>query len=71
MPMLTYRPYHVPPREFFQFWRRIYGDDKVEKLYSDNIRRELTDQRILELFQWKNGYRFIKEKRGVRSQKLH
>jgi hypothetical protein len=55
MPMLIYKPSHAAPTEFVEFWRRIYPDNKIEKLYSENIRRELTEQTILQLFQWKNG----------------
>jgi len=55
--MLLYKPSYVPSTEFVDFWRRVYGNDEIEKLYSDNIGRELTEQRILDLFKWKNGTR--------------
>lgn len=55
--MLVFKPSDVTSTQFVQFWRRVYGDDKTEKLYSDNIRQELTEERILKLFEWKNGGR--------------
>ncbi len=60
--MLIYKPSHATLTEFVEFWRRVYGDDDTERLYSDNIRRELTEQRILELFKWKNGGRLAQHK---------
>jgi len=60
--MLIYKRSHASSTEFFDFWRRVYGDDKKERLYSDNIRHELTEQRILDLFEWKNGSRLSKRK---------
>ena len=62
MPMLIYRPSHADRTEFVEFWRCVYGDDKTEKLYSENIRRELTEQSILQLFEWKNTTRLSKRK---------
>jgi hypothetical protein len=62
MPMLVYNPSYAVPTEFVEFWRRIYGDDDFEKLYSENIRRELNEQRIEQLFQWKNGGGLSKRK---------
>jgi hypothetical protein len=60
MPMLIYKSFQSLPAttaEFVQFWSGVYGEDQSEKLYTDNIRRELNEQRILELFKWKNGGR--------------
>jgi hypothetical protein len=63
MPMLIYKPFHANSTEFVEFWRRVYGDDDTEeRLYDANIGRELTEHRILELFQWKNGRRLSKRK---------
>jgi len=40
--------------EFVDFWSQQYNYSK-ESLYDDNIGKELTEERILELFRWKNG----------------
>jgi aromatic ring-cleaving dioxygenase len=61
MPMLIYQPSHATRTEFINFWRGVYHD-AAETLYSDNIRQELTEQRILELFKWKNGGRLARHK---------
>jgi hypothetical protein len=67
MPTPIYQPCEANLSEFIQFWRRVYGDDDTERLYHDNIRRELTEQRILDLFKWKNGGRLSAPKeRSVR-----
>lgn len=52
----------VQQDEFFAFWLRQYGDGKDEALYRDNIRKELTEERILKLFTWKNGYKLSQKK---------
>jgi cephalosporin-C deacetylase-like acetyl esterase len=65
MRMLVYRPSQAAPTEFVEFWRRIYGDNETEKLYSENIRRELTEKSILQLFEWKNGSRLSSSKRHL------
>ena len=57
--MLVYKSFQSFPAtktEFIEFWSGVYADDE-ENLYTDNIRRELTEKRILELFEWKNGGR--------------
>ena len=63
--MLIFKPSDVSSTQFVQFWRHIYGDDQTEKLYSDNIRQELTDERILKLFEWKNGSRLPRHKEAA------
>lgn len=40
--------------EFIDFWSKQYDYGK-EHLYDDNIHEELTDERVLKLFEWKNG----------------
>jgi hypothetical protein len=62
MPLLIYQPCPATSTQFVEFWRRVYGDDKTEKLYSDNIQGELTEKKILKLFEWKNGSRLAKHK---------
>jgi len=40
--------------EFIDFWSKQYKYSN-EYMYDNNIGKELTEKRILELFQWKNG----------------
>jgi len=40
--------------EFVDFWSKQYNYSN-EYMYDDNIGKELTEERILKLFQWKNG----------------
>ncbi|MHB1422159.1 MAG: hypothetical protein ACYC3I_02960 [Gemmataceae bacterium] len=45
---------HVAPKEFVQFWERFYfGYD--ENFYRENIGQPLTEKRIADWFEWKNG----------------
>lgn len=52
--MLIYPPRIASLAEFVDFWSRRYDYSK-EHLYDNNIGHELTEQRILELYEWKNG----------------
>jgi hypothetical protein len=56
MPILIYKPLPASAAQFVEFWRNQYYDS-TESLYDDNIGRELTEKRIIDLFQWKNGTR--------------
>lgn len=47
--------------EFIVFWSRYYSDPR-EHLYNPNIGLPLTKQRLLELFEWKNGGKIAKHK---------
>jgi len=40
--------------EFVEFWSKQYSYSN-EHIYDDNIGKELTEERILKLFHWKNG----------------
>ncbi len=40
--------------EFIDFWSKQYNYSN-ESMYDNNIGKELTEDRILKLFQWKNG----------------
>lgn len=69
---MIYKPFEATSTEFVEFWRGVYGDDDTEKLYDDNIGLELTEQRILELFQWKNGSRLSRtNEASVRRNFIH
>lgn len=61
MPMFIYDPRHVEPAEFVAFWSARYQYNR-EHLYDNNIGQELTEQRIYELFEWKNGTRLSEPK---------
>ncbi len=55
---------------FIDFWSRQYVD-KFEHLYDRNIGRELTAERVRELFRWKNGTRIAGQKeRSIRDNYL-
>jgi hypothetical protein len=63
MPMLIYKPLQATPTQFVKFWslRYVYAE---ENLYNDSIGHELTEQRIYDLFKWKNGTRLSNRKRA-------
>ncbi len=53
-PILVAR--QVTQQEFVEFWSGLYPEKKYsEAIYQENIGRELTEDRILALFKWKNG----------------
>lgn len=54
MPMIIYQPLQATQQQFVEFWSLRY-QDKQEHLYLSNIGQELTEKRILKLYQWKNG----------------
>ncbi len=56
MRLITYQPNPANRSTFVEFWSARYQYEK-ENLYDENIGRELTPKRILELFTWKNGTR--------------
>lgn len=52
--MIIYQPVQATQQQFVEFWSLRYQDNQ-ENLYSNNVGQALTEQRILDLFQWKNG----------------
>jgi hypothetical protein len=54
MPMIIYKPLPASPTQFVEFWSLRYRYAK-EHLYNDNIGQELSEERIFELYEWKNG----------------
>ena len=54
MPMLIYKPHRADSKGFVRFWSNQYwyGDDTP---YEQDIGFELTEKRIQDLFEWKNG----------------
>jgi hypothetical protein len=52
--MIIYQPLQATQQQFVEFWSLRYPD-KHEHLYLSNVGKELTEQRILNLYQWKNG----------------
>ena len=55
MPMLIYKPCRADMKGFVRFWSRQYNWVVKPALYDNNIGRELTEERIWELFRWKSG----------------
>ena len=62
MPRLIYQPQQANPQVFVDFWSGRYHYVE-EYLYAENIGQDLTEQRILDLFRWKNGRRLSARKR--------
>jgi hypothetical protein len=52
--MLIYKALPACPAQFVEFWSLRYQYSQ-ENLYIDNIGQELTEERIFNLFKWKNG----------------
>ena len=52
--MIIYKPLQVNRQQFVEFWSLRY-EYAEESLYLNNIGQALTEQRILELYRWKNG----------------
>lgn len=60
-PILIYKPVKSSQHEFIKFWAKLYHD-KQEHLYTDNIGRPPTPDRVYNLFIWKNGTPFSNNK---------
>jgi hypothetical protein len=60
--LIIYEPVGADPKVFVDFWAARYtGYD--DDFYYANVGQELTQARILDLFEWKNGRRLSEEKR--------
>jgi hypothetical protein len=60
--LLIYEPVKADLKAFIEFWAARYtGYD--DDFYHANVGHELTEARILELFEWKNGRRLSEPKR--------
>jgi len=59
--MLIYQPLHATHQQFVDFWNLRY-EYAEENLYTNNVGHELNEQRILELYRWKNGMRLSRSK---------
>ena len=46
------------PSEFIRFWSSLYKD-KLEHFYEKNIGKPLTEERVWDLYSWKNGTKNI------------
>ena len=54
MQLIIYEPINAAPEAFIEFWAARYtGYD--DDFYEANVGQELTEARILEWFEWKNG----------------
>ncbi len=60
--MIIYQPLKAKQQEFVEFWNLRY-EYAEENLYLNNVGQKLTEQRILELYRWKNGMKLSNEKR--------
>ncbi|MGA9851714.1 MAG: hypothetical protein WBR15_02135 [Gammaproteobacteria bacterium] len=60
--MIIYQPLTANIHQFVEFWSPRYRYPE-ENLYEENIGRELTQRRILDLYRWKNGTRLSARKR--------
>jgi hypothetical protein len=54
MPLLIFQSVRATHVQFVEFWSARYKDTQ-EDLYMINVGQELTTERILSLYQWKNG----------------
>lgn len=66
MKLPIFKKHNVKTLEFLKFWSGQYNYDN-EYLYDDNINKKLTEERIWELFLWKNG-RPLSEKKKISIQ---
>jgi hypothetical protein len=62
MKLPIYLASEASPEDFIAFWASQYRYAQ-ESLYTDNIGKPLTPDRIWELFEWKNGSRIAAPKR--------
>jgi hypothetical protein len=54
MQLIVYEPVKADKKAFVEFWKDRYtGDD--DDFYEANVGQELTEERILRWFEWKNG----------------
>ena len=65
--MHIYQAIEADQAQFVDFWSQRY-EYAHEDLYDNNIGQELTEQRIVELFVWKNGTPLSERKRNSVSQ---
>lgn len=54
MRLIVYEPVSADPKAFVDFWSARYTDYD-DNFYHENVGHELTEDRILKLFKWKNG----------------
>lgn len=50
--------------EFLEFWSRHYSYS-IERIYEENIGKDLNSERVFELFFWKNGRELSGNKRNL------
>jgi len=66
MRLIIYKAVKADQKEFVEFWSSQY-DYVKEFLYEKNIRQKMTEQSILNLYEWKNGRPlFAHQKTSVR-----
>lgn len=63
--------HEVPVGQFIEFWASLY-QDPLESIYTENIGKPLTPERIDKLFMWKNGGNIARKKaESIRSNYHH
>jgi hypothetical protein len=61
--LIIYEPVQAEKKSFVEFWSARYaGYD--DEFYDTNIGQELTEERILQWFEWKNGIRLSDRKKA-------
>lgn len=63
-PLITLESRSASSVEFVEFWSRQYSydADRADLPYEENINKPLTRERIITLFEWKNGSRLSAKK---------
>ena len=55
MTLITYEPVEADENAFVMYWAARYQDYDDDSFYTENVGRELNEQRILAWYEWKNG----------------
>lgn len=66
MPMITYEEVNANMDDFIVFWSQCYRYNN-EKIYDDNIEGGINKEKLIKLFEWKNGYKLSERK----NQSIH
>jgi hypothetical protein len=69
VPLIIYEPIKTDQKAFVSFWADRYPED-IERIYQENVGRELTEERIEDWFAWKSGKRNRNGKPVLSSKKL-
>jgi hypothetical protein len=61
MLMITYKPIDATMDEFVTFWSQCYGYND-ENIYDENIKGDINEEKLMNLFKWKNGFKLSNNK---------